>query len=202
MPKAAKKWEGPRVTKQTMPDLELRLGSPVAHAEREMSARDRIKASYGRCPDRLTDPFAWALMQADALAEQTGQMPTGIDAVGLSEHLEDFATDSVAVTRVGLVVLMSQLAAAARTAYPDVLGDWRSCAGDAHARVVENYRPSMSAWISTSVLWSRAVRHVRARFAEARERLPQLPTGCPFVIDELVAERVDFDRLVDRLKAT
>jgi len=185
-----------------MPDLGPRLGSPAAHARSEASARQRLRDSIDGCPDRLTDPFAWALVQADALAESAGRSALGIDAIGLREHLEEAAADFLSTARTALVLLMSQLATVARTQDPELIQGWRSRTADAHDVLLEIYQPSMSAWIPMASLWSRAVRHVSARFADARLKQPILPTDCPFGIEELVAPRPEFDRLVDRLKAS
>src|SRR5229473_67383 len=96
--------------------------------------------------DRHDDPFAWALAQA-ALLRRGAAGRKAIDAVGLSEFLEEWADEMLSAVRSQLVNLMAHAAKAATSRNPEIVGHWRSECIEFHDRLVDAYRPSMGAKI-------------------------------------------------------
>jgi len=150
--------------------------------------------------DRHRDPYAWALEQA-AFLRRGRPGPNAVDAVALSEFLEEWADEMLSAARSQLVDLMAHATKAALSRNPDVVGHWRSECIEFHDRIIDEYRPSMRDKIDIDALWKRACRKVVASFADHDAPRPQLPAQCPFTLDRLLDPDLDLDRLVVSVRA-
>jgi hypothetical protein len=126
---------------------------------------------------------------------------TAIDALALSQFLEEWADEVVSAVRSQIVNLMAHAAKAALSRNPDVVGHWRSECIEFHDRLSDSYRPSMREQVDMGGLWRRACRKVEASFADHGEPKPRLPRECPFSLDQLIDPELDLDTLISAVTA-
>ena len=149
--------------------------------------------------DREQDPYAWAL--AEAAAIRRGDDLAALERQALGEFLEEWADEIFSAVRSHMVNLMLHAAKSAASRNPQVVGHWRSECVEFHDRIIDGYRPSMRDKIDIESLWRRARRKAFASFDDHGEPRPQLPTQCPFKLQDLVDPDLDIDRLVAGLRA-
>jgi hypothetical protein len=154
-----------------------------------------------RVVDREQDPYAWALAQSALIARGAAGVKR-LDTEALKGFLEEAAEEMLLKVTSQLVNLLAHAAKVAHSRNPNIVGHWRSECVEFHDQIVDAYRSSMRPRIDMDVLWRRAKRKASASFADHGEPPPQLPTACPFTVEDLVDPDLDIERLVESLRAT
>jgi hypothetical protein len=131
-------------------------------------------------PDRHNDPYAWLMVQAEAVKNRRG-----IDYAGLSELIQEMADEIMSKATSQMVNLMAHVMKVIHTRNPEVIGHWRSEIVEFQDQIRDAYRPSMRQSIDMDLLWRRACRKVVASFLDHGEPKPDLPKECPFTIEAL-----------------
>ena len=140
--------------------------------------------------NRQDDPYAWLLIQAQALGARRS-----VDHDGLREYLEEAAEEILSKATSRMVNLMAHAVKVSITRNPEVVGHWRSEIAQFQVQIAEEYRPSMRQKIDLDKLYRRARKLVVASFRDHGEPDPVLPDECPFTIDMLTNEDLSVDDL-------
>lgn len=143
--------------------------------------------------NRQDDPYAWLLIQAQALGARRS-----VDHEGLREYLEEVAEEILSKATSRMVNLMAHVMKVVPTRNPDVIGHCRSEIVEFHDQFLDAYRPSMRRAIERDKerLWQRAKRKVTASFKDHGEPEPDLPEACPFSLDMLTDDTLEVEDLV------
>jgi hypothetical protein len=153
-------------------------------------------------PDSLydSDALAWGEHQAVLLQRLAAGEPIAepVDWPHVIEAIQEVGLSELRACRSLLVQAMSHLLKQAIWPTSDAAGHWRAETAGFLAAARRSVTPSMRQRIDLDGLWGDA-RYEIGAMTEDRRALPPLPETCPFVLDDLIAERPDPRDLVARM---
>jgi hypothetical protein len=155
-------------------------------------------------PDYDEDFFAWARHQAKllrGLRKQNSALPQELDLAHVAEEIEDLGKAELRGATSLIRNIMVHLIKAASVPSADAVGHWRTEVTTFQADLPEYYTPSMRQRINVQKLWMRARGIAEGALQEHGASLAStVPTECPFLLKELVAEDFSFDAALERLR--
>jgi hypothetical protein len=147
------------------------------------------------------DFYAWTLEQAAALrrlAETRAKLDAALDLPNLIEEVEDLGSEQVHRVESNLRRLLQHLIYLARQPQARTTRHWTAEALTFRHAASKRFLPSMRRVLEPGLdaEWRAACRIAAAKLGQA---LPDLPTPCPFTLDELLDEDLPLDQLRARL---
>ncbi|MCA3264975.1 MAG: DUF29 domain-containing protein [Azospirillum sp.] len=138
------------------------------------------------------DFFAWTQDQAAALrALPRTAVGNRIDIVRIAEEIEDLGKRDIRDVESHLRRVLTLLLKLAALPHARERTHWLAEVEEFQARAAETFKPSMSQLVDLDRAWSLAKRSATTVVEEMGGASLNVPTACPFGLDELVAE--DFD---------
>ena len=143
------------------------------------------------------DILLWSEQQAAAVRKlgRTRALPNELDVENIAEEIESVGRSELAAVRSHIRLIFLHLMKLAVDENSEAERHWRGEIVAFHAELVERYTPSMRQRIDIDGLW----RSAREQAVLAYDEAANLPTHCPFSLDDLLAEHVDTVALLERL---
>jgi Domain of unknown function DUF29 len=148
------------------------------------------------------DILLWSEQQAAAIRRlSAGRLvPNDLDIENVAEEIESVGRSELAALESYIVqIFVHLMKLRAEPAGP--LRHWRSEIVAFHGSMMRRFAPSMRQRIGLDDLW-RAAREplLIAYEGDQYNRIADLPDRSPFTLDDLIAERIDSLRLLERLQ--
>ena len=143
------------------------------------------------------DILVWSEQQAAAVRKlgRTRALPNELDIENVTEEIESVGRSERAAVRshIRLIFLHLMKLAVDENSQPE--RHWRGEIVAFHAELVDRYTPFMRHRIDIDGLW----RSAREQAVLVYDEAANLPTHCPFALDDLLAEHIDTVALLERL---
>jgi hypothetical protein len=153
-------------------------------------------------PDYDQDFYAWTQHQAKLLRSlRSGPaLPPEVDLDHLAEEIEDLGKAELRGVTSLIQQILMHLIKAASDPESKASNHWRSEAIAFNFDLADRYARSMRQHIDMQSLWERSLKVAEAQLQEHGASLAKsIPTECPFLLDEVMAEAFDFDTAAKRL---
>jgi hypothetical protein len=151
------------------------------------------------------DIYAWAQEQASALrrlAATHRDLPNELDLEHVAAEIEDVGKSELRATESLLAQVLIHLVKAYADPSSVAAGHWMEEALRLQMDARRAFGPSMRRLIDLEDIWRGAVRIATAKLrGYGVEGVPPLPRGCPFTLDELLAEGFDVRAALEKLRA-
>jgi hypothetical protein len=149
------------------------------------------------------DVLAWSEQQAAVLRELAGRkgLPNQLDLEHVAEEIEDLGRAEFNAVKSYIRQILAHLVKAASEPAPGPALHWRKETVAFHSALLDAVTPSMEQKLELDRLWRRALKEAEAALEDEGGTLaPTLPRTCPFRLDELLSETLDFREAVERLR--
>ena len=148
------------------------------------------------------DILLWSEQQAEAirrLGRGRRDLPNELDVENVAEEIESVGRSELAAVQSQLRLIFVHLIKLVIEPDADAVRHWRGEIVAFHAEMTGRYAPSMRQRIDVDQLWRSAREQSMLAYDGAQEPLVSgLPVGAPFVLDDLLVERLDIARLEQR----
>jgi Domain of unknown function DUF29 len=150
------------------------------------------------------DILLWSEQQA-AVIRRLGQtrrdVPNELDIENVAEEIESVGRSELAAVKSHIRLIFLHLIKLVVNAGSDASSHWRDEVVAFHSDIIERYAPSMRQRIDIDQLWRSArAQSLLAHEGAQKDLVADLPEGCVFFLDDLLAEQIDIFGLIDRLQ--
>ncbi|WP_035694013.1 DUF29 domain-containing protein [Azospirillum halopraeferens] len=149
------------------------------------------------------DVYAWSQHQAEVLrglAMRRRGLPNDLDLDRVAEEIEDVGSEKLEAVLSLLGNIMVHLLKLASVPGALSANHWRREIRSWQRQVLLKYRPAMRQHVDLERLWRLAVRDARADLADEGDALLPVADSCPLMLNELLDEGFDVDRLIAVLR--
>ena len=151
------------------------------------------------------DILLWSEQQAAAIRElgRTRHVPNELDIENVAEEIESVGRSELAAVKSYIRLILLHLIKLAAEAPSDADAHWKSEILGFHSDMVSRYAPSMRQRIDLDVIWRSARDQALLSYQNKSgvAIVADLPVVSPFVIEDLVSERIDVSKLTQRVAA-
>ena len=150
------------------------------------------------------DIVLWSEQQAEIIRRLSAtrrDLPNELDVENVAEEIESVGRSETAAVESSLRLLLLHVIKIASASEAEVAAHWYDEAENFGAEAFTRFAPSMAQRIDLDKLWRLAVRQATASLGRHGQPLPDLPTSCPYSIEELVRESLDLEGLRTKLPA-
>jgi hypothetical protein len=149
------------------------------------------------------DILLWSEQQAAAirrLGRNARELPNELDIENVAEEIEGVGRSELAAVESYLELIFVHLIRLVVEPDSTSVRHWRGEIAAFHANARRRYSPSMRQRIDVNALWRSArEQSLLAYEGKEHERVEGLSIKAPFVLDELLAEKIDVVGLASRL---
>ena len=149
------------------------------------------------------DFYAWTQHQARLLRAVKGSaadLPSGIDLDHLAEEIEDLGKAELRGVTSLIRQIMVHLIKAASETGSRARGHRRAEATAFQTDVPGYYAPSMRQLIDMDAIWRKALKVAGTSLEEQGVALAaDIPSSCPYSIDDLLSDDFDFDKALKKI---
>jgi hypothetical protein len=150
------------------------------------------------------DIVLWSEQQAEIIRElgrTRRDLPNALDVENVAEEIESVGRSEMASVESFVRLLMLHLIKIVSVPHSPAALHWRDEARNFAADASMRFAPSMAQRIDLERIWRLAKSQALSSLSEHGDAALPLPRNCPWVIEELVQEPTDLDRLLSRLQA-
>jgi len=154
--------------------------------------------------DYDTDVLVWSERQAAILRDLAGSglaLPNELDLENIVEEIESVGRSELASVQSYLRLILLHLIKVAASPRALATTHWLQEALTFHGNIFSHLTPSMRHRIDLDLLWKRAAREATAKRALEGGFKLELPLACPVGIDDLLAEQLDLDAALAKVRA-
>jgi hypothetical protein len=150
------------------------------------------------------DILLWSEQQA-AIIRKLGQtrrdLPNELDIENVAEEVESVGRSEFAAVKSYIRLILLHLIKLLVDPDQEAAKHWRDEILAFHADMTDRYAPSMQQRIDIDELWKQARERCMLAYEGAPHQLvEQLPSDCPLMLGDLLAERLDSGFLIARLR--
>jgi hypothetical protein len=151
-----------------------------------------------------TDILAWSERQAGVIRSLRARrdLPNELDLEHVAEEIEDVGRSELNAAQSFIRQIFIHIIKAASAPDSDSTAHWQSETLAFHHDLLDRISPSMITRIDADKLWQRAIKEADAAMRYHHRALARnLPSACPFEINEIVSAEFEFGEAVARLTA-
>jgi hypothetical protein len=148
------------------------------------------------------DILLWSERQAEIIRElgrKRRDLPNEFDVENVAEEIESVGRSELAAVESYIELILAHLIKLALDPQSDAARHWRAEIIAFHGNMRRRYAQSMRERIAFSDTWRLAREQAIVGSAQPAERTAGLPEECPFLLDEILADRLEASVLVERL---
>jgi hypothetical protein len=148
------------------------------------------------------DILLWSEQQAEIirrLGRARRDLPNEFDVENVAEEVESVGRSELAAVESHLQNILVHLIKLLATPPSDAADHWRGEMFGFHSEMRRRYAPSMRQRINVDQLWRLARTQALLLLSGSSALATSLPKDSPFLLDDLLAERLDTDALVEKL---
>jgi len=150
------------------------------------------------------DILLWSEQQAEVirrLGRTRRDLSNELDVENVAEEIEGVGRSELAAVKSYIRLVFLHLIKIVVERESEAVRHWRGEIVAFHSAMMDRYTPSMRQRIDIDELWRSArEQSMLAYDAEQGTRAAQLPTRCPFTLDDVLAARIESSTLVQRLE--
>jgi hypothetical protein len=150
------------------------------------------------------DILLWSEQQAEAIRKlgRRRDLPNEFDVENVAEEIESVGRSELAAVKSQIRLIFIHLMKLAIEPDTDAVRHWRGELVAFHSEMTGRYAPSMRQRLDLDALWRSAREQTKLAYegTPREDRAAELPAGCPFVLDDVLGERIDSAGLVERLR--
>ncbi len=148
------------------------------------------------------DILVWSEQQAEIirrLGQTRRDLPNELDVENVAEEIESVGRSELAAVESQIQNILVHLIKLLATPDAEAAPHWRGEIFGFHSEIRRRYAPSMRQRIDIAQLWRLARAQALLILSEPSSLAASLPKASPFSLDDLLAERLDTEMLVERL---
>jgi hypothetical protein len=148
------------------------------------------------------DILLWSEQQAAAIRRlaRGRDVPNDLDIENVAEEIESVGRSELAAVKSYIRLIFVHLIKLDLERSSNSAGHWESEILAFHSDMMARYAPSMRQRIDLDAIWGIArAQSMFAHRGSGQELVARLPSRSPFVLDDLIAERIDSLQLLNRL---
>ena len=150
------------------------------------------------------DILLWSEQQAAAirkLGATQRHLPDELDIENVAEEIESVGRSELAAVKSYLRLIFLHLIKLVVESDSPAVDHWHGEIVGFHSEMMERYAPSMRQRIDIKAIWRSVREQSMLAYADVKDQpASELPTDCPFTIDDFVAQRIDGFDLLGRLR--
>jgi hypothetical protein len=149
------------------------------------------------------DILLWSEQQAEVirrLRETSRGLPNELDIENVAEEIESVGRSELAAVESFIDLILLHLIKLVVQPEVETVAHWRREIGGFHSSLKRRYAPSMRQRIDMDEIWGDAREQLLLGSVGAEtEALALLPDHCPVALNDLLARRIDVNRIVGQV---
>jgi len=161
-----------------------------------------MKRASDTSADYDSDVLAWSERQAAALRQLASRrdLPNELDLEHVAEEIEDVGRSQLIAVQSFLRQIFIHLIKTASLRDAPSEGHWHNEVVNFRSELLDRFTPSMAQRIALSTIWKRAIKDAGVTLAAQKQRIiSNLPSECPFELEDMLDEEFDFLHAVEKL---